>query len=94
MLHEDNTMKLIVHPQNCSGCRVCEVVCTFHHNKVFGRKTSSVEVNRMERKGEFEIIIHQNKENLHQACDFCKNEETPLCVKFCPTGAIILKEND
>lgn len=68
------------------------MMCTFHHRKVFGRKTSSIEVKRLERKGKFKIIIHKGRENLHLACDLCKNEDVPLCVKFCPTKAIALKE--
>lgn len=67
-------------------------MCTFHHKKAFGRKASSVEVKRLERKGEFEIIIHESKENLRPACDLCKGEDIPLCVKFCFPKAITLLE--
>lgn len=74
----------------CYGCRTCEVMCTFHHKKAFGRKASSIQVKRLERKGEFEIIIHRSKENLRSACDLCEGEDIPLCVKFCSTKAITL----
>ncbi len=85
-------MKLTVHPQNCSGCRVCEVVCAFHHRKIFSRKISSIHVKRKERKGEFEIEIFQNGKDKHLACDMCKGEKLPLCVKFCSTKALTVGE--
>ena len=27
-------------------------------------------------------------------CDLCKDEETPRCVKMCPTGAIKIQKED
>ena len=27
-------------------------------------------------------------------CDKCKDEDEPACIKACPTGAIIYKENE
>lgn len=85
-------MELRVDAGKCCGCRICEVMCTFHHKKVFGRKSSSVEVKRIERKGEFKVIIHENGGNLRPACDLCEGEDMPLCVKFCPTEAMTLTE--
>jgi Fe-S-cluster-containing hydrogenase component 2 len=67
-------------------------MCTFHHKKSFGRKASSIQVKRLERKGEFEIIIHKTGENLRSACDLCEGEDEPLCAKFCPSGAITVIE--
>lgn len=83
-------MELRADAEKCCGCRTCEVMCTFHHKKVFGRKASSIQVKRLERKGEFEIIIHDTKKNPHLACDLCEGEDMPLCVKSCPTKAITL----
>jgi len=83
-------LNLHVDAEKCCGCRTCEVMCTFHHKKVFGRKASSIQVKRLERKGEFEIIIHETEEDLHLACDLCEGEDEPLCVKFCPTEVITL----
>ena len=81
-----------VHPQNCSGCRVCEVVCAFHHRKIFSRKISSIHVKRIERKGEFKIMIYQKGEDKHLACDLCDGEKLPLCVKFCSMKALTVGE--
>jgi len=86
--------KLVVHPEKCSGCRMCEIVCSYHHTKAFSRKTSSIHVKREERKGEFRIMImNKNRgENTHPLCDLCVDEKEPLCVKFCSTKALSLQE--
>jgi len=85
-------MKLIVNPGNCSGCRVCEVVCSFHHRKVFSRKISSIAVRRDERKGEFEPKIFTNAEGKRLPCNLCRGEKSPLCVRFCSTKALTMGE--
>lgn len=87
-------LKLVVHPERCSGCRMCEVLCSFHHTRAFGRKRSSILVKREERKGEFRIVVtHENVgKNGPPSCNFCIDEEEALCVKFCSTGALDLQE--
>ena len=84
-------MKLIVHQQNCVGCRVCEVVCSFHHHRTFSRKRSSIRVKKNERKAEFEPAIFNEGEDKRPACDLCDGEKVPLCVKFCPTKALTVR---
>ena len=84
-------MKLIAFNEKCTGCRVCEVVCAFHHKKVFSRKISSVRVKRIERRGEFEIIIYSVNKDGHLACDLCRGEKEPLCVRFCSTKALTIE---
>jgi carbon-monoxide dehydrogenase iron sulfur subunit len=83
---------LICYPELCTGCRSCEIACSYHHTKSFSRKKSSIHINRLERKGEFEIIFNWRKTTDHPTCDMCRNEETPLCAKFCAPGAIVLEE--
>ena len=75
-------------PERCTGCRNCELVCSFHHQRKFDRNLSSVMVERKEREGEFKIEILPENNGGHLACDLCANEEFPLCVKFCPTQAL------
>ncbi len=84
-------MKLIAFNEKCTGCRLCEVVCAFHHKKVFSRKISSVRVKRIERKGEFEILIYPENKDGHLACDLCSGEKEPLCVRFCSTKALTIE---
>jgi Fe-S-cluster-containing hydrogenase component 2 len=85
-------MKLIINAGKCSGCRVCEVICSFHHRKVFSRKISSIVVSREERKGEFEPLILAKAEGKRLPCDLCNGEKSPLCVRFCTTKALTVEE--
>ena len=80
--------KLVVDPNLCTGCRSCEVICTYHHTGAFGRKASSIRVKRDEEKGVFDIAIAKNGE---YACDLCGGD--PLCIKYCAVGAITMKKN-
>lgn len=84
--------ELVVRENKCIGCRICEIICSYHHKKIFSRKTSSIHVRRIERKGEFKIIIYSKETDKRAACDLCKGEKMPLCVKFCPREAIKIKE--
>jgi len=80
--------KIIIHQEKCTGCRLCELVCAYHHEKIFSRKISSISVRRLERRGEFEITIYEKGKNGRFACDLCTGEKQPLCVKFCLPGAL------
>ncbi len=75
-------------PSRCTGCRNCEFACAYHHEKIFNRRVSSIQVGRNEREGEFSILIHQTNDDGYSSCDLCINEEFPFCVKFCPTKAL------
>ncbi|MEM3506233.1 MAG: 4Fe-4S binding protein [Candidatus Bathyarchaeia archaeon] len=82
-------MQIMTFPEKCTGCRACEVACSFHHKKVFKRKISSIQIKRFEREGDIEIIIYKKAEDERQPCDLCVGEIEPLCVKFCFTKALI-----
>lgn len=75
-------MKPVVRTDACYGCRVCELVCSFHHHGIFSPELSSIQVLRSMRTGEIEWSIDSN-------CDFCKGEPRPLCVEFCLYGAVM-----
>ena len=67
----------------CGGCRTCEIACSYHHKKVFSRSLSSMEVKeRLEVPG-FEVSFYLASTNNHLACDGCKGEDEPLCLKYC-----------
>lgn len=75
--------------QNCTGCRACEIACSFHHRRVFSREMASLEVLRSEKDWKMSVIRYLKAENGHLACDYCEGETEPLCVKYCACGAII-----
>lgn len=66
---------LIVEPEKCKGCSVCELICSsFHHGEYNPSKSY--------------IKIFKNKDMcvfiplLSVRCDLCNGEE--LCAKWCP----------
>jgi carbon-monoxide dehydrogenase iron sulfur subunit len=62
-------------PSQCSGCRMCELVCSFVHSKVFNPSLSRIRIAKIES----ELIDYP------VTCRQCYN---PPCQKACPTQAI------
>jgi len=69
----------IIYTEKCVGCRSCEIACSYHHQKIFSRKKSSIEVGRLEGEGKFWVVVHRKAENGRIACVGCK-----FCLKYCP----------
>jgi Fe-S-cluster-containing dehydrogenase component len=78
-------MAIIVETETCTGCRSCELACSFHHHKIFARKMGSIEVKRVEKDGTFTIAFYPQPEDKHLACDCPKGKE--FCVPYCPVVA-------
>jgi Fe-S-cluster-containing hydrogenase component 2 len=73
---------ILLDPQRCRGCRICESACSFHHtkHKMFDPSRSSTHVSRDNDTAAITLSIDST-------CDLCDGEETPLCVKYCAYGA-------
>ena len=71
----------------CTGCRTCEIACSYHHHKVFNTGISSIEIMPREEKLAFDIRIYKEGSGKHFACDGCVNEEEPFCIRYCPLVA-------
>ena len=84
-----NQKRIIFSNSICTGCRACEVACSFHHERVFASAHSSIFVDREEEKGLFELrIIREGR----YACDMCEGEEMPFCIKYCAPKALSVEE--
>lgn len=69
--------------RSCGGCRTCEIACSFHHGEEFNPAISSIEIlDKVNEPGFFVVLVEEN-DGQNLACDFCKNEEIPLCVQYC-----------
>jgi Fe-S-cluster-containing hydrogenase component 2 len=44
-------MQIKVNPEHCTGCRLCEVKCSFAHERRFGTHISCIRVNKTEHIG-------------------------------------------
>lgn len=62
-------------PHQCSGCKLCELVCSFTHYKIFNPSLSRIRVTSYEP----ELI------DVPVTCKQCIN---PPCQNVCPTKAI------
>jgi len=74
-------MKILINDEACYGCRTCELICSFHHDRVFSPELSSIKVLRNNLTGEIDWSIDST-------CDSCEGEAHPLCVEYCIYGAL------
>ena len=66
---------VVVHPEKCTGCRLCELACSFQHNKVFRPAASRVSVQLLAKDGF----------SFPELCMKC--DDTP-CMAICEPKAI------
>jgi Fe-S-cluster-containing hydrogenase component 2 len=74
-----------VNPQKCIGCYCCTLACSFHHTRTFFPEDSSIDIS-FDGKG----AIHTK---VLPSCDLCLKEKRPLCIEFCPVGAVSLLDH-
>lgn len=66
---------LVIDYTKCTGCRSCEIACSFAKNGECNPSKARLHIVRMKRYGI----------NVPLVCQQC---EKPLCKEACPTGAI------
>jgi carbon-monoxide dehydrogenase iron sulfur subunit len=66
---------LMVNSKKCTGCRTCQMVCSFEHHALFSYEKSAVQLNKDEEYGLTDIVV-------------CRQCENPQCVEVCPTDAL------
>ena len=67
---------LMIDVKKCTGCRICELVCSLSHDGECNPLKSRIRVFKIEEEG------------IDMPC-VCQNCETPLCRDVCPVGAIV-----
>jgi carbon-monoxide dehydrogenase iron sulfur subunit len=65
---------LVVDFERCTGCRICEVACSLHHEKAVNTTKSRIHVVKIKNYVDVPLV--------------CQQCETPLCSTVCPTKAI------
>ena len=50
---------IIIKDEKCTGCKSCELACSFHHLKIFKPSMASIEVgiDERERKISIDVVI-------------------------------------
>ena len=72
--------QLMIKPEKCTGCRTCELVCSFGHYEQFNPRMSNVTVMEYDAAS---IAIPV----------MCLQCEEACCMKVCPVKAITQDEN-
>jgi Fe-S-cluster-containing hydrogenase component 2 len=93
-------MKFVLDAELCTGCRACELACSFEKEGVFSPAKSRIHVVKIDEEGvdvpvgcepcSFGAIQYDDVNGRYFKCDLCSGE--PECIKWCFTGAISLKE--
>ena len=65
----------------CTGCRSCEVACSFHHTGTFQPSAASIQVERDDLEAGIALT-------LLSSCDRCAGERYPWCVAYCSRGVL------
>lgn len=50
-------MELKIEPLKCTGCRACELACSYHHEKEVSFMFSSIMLYRDERKNYYGVML-------------------------------------
>lgn len=83
---------LEVNSEKCTGCRACELACSYHHGKIFNPRLASLHVHRVEKEGKISIIFYKDlpgeEKRKRFPCDGCVDKPEPQCVKYCVPGAL------
>jgi len=67
---------LLIDPEKCSGCKCCELACSFAKEKIFSPVRSRIQL----------VKIGETGMNIPVVCQHCAE---PVCVDVCPTKALI-----
>lgn len=62
-------------PDRCSGCKQCELICSFVHEQRYSPRLSRIKVIHFEEKG-LSVAV---------TCAYC---DRPVCEEVCPVGAM------
>ena len=78
-------MESVFKTEHCTGCRACELACSYHHHQIFSPGISSIHIQKDEREAEFGIRIYRKPEKGHLACNCPAGDQ--VCLNFCAEKA-------
>jgi len=67
--------KIVIEPDKCTGCRRCQLICSFEHLEAFNPNRAYIMINE-DDNGVANITFAEN-------CDKCC-----ICVSYCVYGAL------
>jgi len=85
-----NVLSIKIIPENCRGCRRCEVGCSWHDSGPLNPRLAGIHIMKLDEGATDYPVI--NKECLEKFCGKTgprrKNEMEPACVSACLFGAL------
>jgi len=79
---------LEIHNEKCTGCRICENYCSFHHEEAIWPTRSRITVTALGDEGPFTLIV------CRQGQEPCLSEDGAVpCAAACPVDAITRNED-
>ena len=69
----------------CTGCGICEIICSMVHDGVFSREQARLKVHRNYYRGHWDGSGEYDM-------DLCLQCPWPACVYACPVEAIVIDE--
>ncbi len=74
---------VIVDEEKCTGCKACELGCSFHLHRHYNPEESAIRVWMEDTEGLIEADWTASK------CDFCVGEaQGPQCIYYCKPNAV------
>lgn len=67
--------KLLVDPNRCKGCLICEIICSFFHEDIFSTERARIHVVKDDEAGVDAPVV-------------CRQCLKPACLAVCPEKAI------
>jgi carbon-monoxide dehydrogenase iron sulfur subunit len=71
---------LVVQPEKCTGCRTCELICSFTHTGEINPSRARISVFSFDKVGFSAPMV-------------CQQCSAAACMEVCPTGAISRAES-
>ncbi len=72
--------RLMISPEVCTGCRTCEITCSFAKERAFWPEAARIAVIKMEAQGYDRPLV-------------CRHCLKPACANACPPGALARDES-
>lgn len=73
--------RISIYPEKCTGCRLCELGCSFKKTGIFNPNYSRVRVSAFGAEAFYMPIV-------------CRQCEDAWCLRVCPSGAIFRDPRD
>ncbi len=74
---------ILFEPEKCTGCKACELACSFRKTDYFSPKGASLKIDH--RPLEREISAE-----FFESCNLCFDLKVPFCIEFCSAKALSL----